>query len=150
MQKDPFYRRSVMRIRQASETLVGAMMLLNAALAPPSAVAEEIIWQQVYDLQGSWGPSQITPSNPAQLNQELADDFDVVGTVSRVDVTGFNGFFGAGSAPFYGLYVRFYAFGPDGKPGALLAQYYLPRNDPRLWMDFPDYPMSFHATLEPV
>src|SRR3972149_1238063 len=126
-----------MNIRQDWGTLVWATVLLNAASGLRPASAEEIIWQQVYDLQGSWGPSQITPSNPAQLNQERADDFDVVGTVSRVDVTGFNGFFGAGSAPFYGLYVRFYAFGPDGKPGALLAQYYLSRNDPRLWVDFP-------------
>ncbi len=136
---------------RAWQPSAGVHLVLAMVVAPLASTvcADEVVWQQDFDLQDYWGPSQKSPAAPGQLNKELADDFDIYGSISRVDVAGVNSFFGAGSAPFVGLYVRFYALGDDHRPGTLQVEYYLPKASPNLWMDFPDFPMSFHATLSP-
>ena len=51
---------------------------------------------------------------------EVADDFDVVGTISRIDVNGYGAY--TGDATFKGVYVRFYAYGADNLPDTLQAE----------------------------
>ena len=80
-----------------------------------------------------FGPSQKPGSAQYTINQELADDINLVGTISRVDVRGYSPGpvpTNPSSAHFYGLSVKFYAFGADNKPGALQAEYFISKDSP--------------------
>lgn len=132
---------------------LGAVIALAAMLAAGSArsqVGEGLIWQQTGGAT-HWGPSQLSrdPVYPS-VNTELADDFNLVGSITRVEVAGHNGHIGAPHfpPPFYGVNVRFYAPAADGKPGALERQYSLPADDANLVIDS-QVPRSFKITLDP-
>ena len=112
-------------------------MLLGAVTTlQPSVQADTppIVWQQLinYSTFSDWGPSQCSLSG--SVNAEIADDFDVVGTISRTDVNGYG--VNTGDAAFGGVYVRFYAYGADTLPGALQAEYFIPKGDPRILNTF--------------
>src|SRR6478735_3517026 len=91
-----------------------------------SAEASELLFSQNADGQSTYGPSELWPA--ASVNSEIADDFDVVANIDRVSAGGFIW----GTINFQGVYVRFYEFGADGKPGALQREYFLPAGDPDL------------------
>ena len=60
------------------------LTLLAASLwvSNPSAKASALLYSQAVDGQSAFGPSEVwTPSN---INSEVADDFDVVGSIDRV------------------------------------------------------------------
>ena len=105
-----------------------AGMLLGALSFQPDVKAQTptVVWQQLinYSDFSDWGPSSTPPGS------EIADDFDVVGTITRIDVNGYGAY--TGDAGFSGVYVRFYAYGADNLPGALLAEYFIPKGDPRI------------------
>ncbi len=105
-------------------------LLLNSA--QPAFAADPIVWQQTINYSNfhDWGPSQ----RGGSVNSAVADDFELVGTVTRVDVTGF----GARTldAAFTGIYVSFYAYGADSKPGTLQAEFFIPKGDPRIKNQF--------------
>lgn len=111
-----------------SRRVVAAGLLLAALTFGSSVKAQspDVVWQQAinYSDFSDWGPSQSSPGG------EIADDFDVVGTVTRIDVNGYGAY--TGDANFGGVYVRFYAYGGDNLPGALLAEYFIPKGDPRI------------------
>ncbi|MEO7725351.1 MAG: PQQ-binding-like beta-propeller repeat protein [Chthoniobacterales bacterium] len=93
--------------------------------AVQSAFATDpIVWQQSINFSNfsDWGPSS--------QSSEVADDFDLVGTVTRIDVNGYG--VGTKDAAFSGVYIRFYAYGTDAKPGALQQEFFIPKNDPRI------------------
>lgn len=69
------------------------------------------------------------------LAAEAADDFDVLGLVERVYITGNNSCIAVcDPPPLTGAWVRFYAWTPAG-PGALLVQHFVPAGDPGLAYD---------------
>jgi hypothetical protein len=115
-------------LHRTSRRVVAAAMLLGALTFQPSVQAETptVVWQQLINFSdfSDWGPSQSSPGG------EIADDFDVVGTVTRIDVNGYGAY--TGDANFAGVYVRFYAYGADNLPGALLSEYFIPKGDPRI------------------
>src|ERR1043166_1154436 len=86
-----------------------AGMLLGALSFQPNVKAQTptVVWQQLinYSDFSDWGPSSTPPAS------EIADDFDVVGTITRIDVNGYGAY--TGDAGFSGVYVRFYAYGAD-------------------------------------
>ena len=90
--------------------------------------ADDIVWQQSvnYSNFSDWGPSQ----RSSNRNSAVADDFDVVGTITRVDVIGFGAM--TQDAAFTGIYIDFYTYGTDDKPGALQAEFFIPKGDPRI------------------
>ncbi len=99
-----------------------------------TAAQEEVIWQQSHGTGAGgvsdFGPSQKAGSTAFTLNQELADDVNLVGTINRIEVHGYtNGFSSPtpSSSHYFGLNVRFYAVGADDKPGALQAEYFVPK-----------------------
>ena len=52
-----------------------------------SAKASDLLYSQAVDGQSTFGPSEVwTPSN---INSEVADDFDVVGSIDRVFANGY-------------------------------------------------------------
>ena len=106
----------------AAGILLGTLTFQANAQAQTPAV----VWQQLinYSDFSDWGPSQSSPGG------EIADDFDVVGTITRIDVNGYGAY--TGDASFGGVYVRFYAYGTDNLPGALLAEYFIPKGDSRI------------------
>ncbi|MET0624408.1 MAG: Ig-like domain-containing protein [Pyrinomonadaceae bacterium] len=78
------------------------------------------------DGKSVYGNSAVRVAGPP-LNQELADDFDLVGDIDRVVVDGSSG---DGNAV-RGAYVRFFAWA-NGNPGALQDEQYLAAGDPAL------------------
>src|SRR5919205_599043 len=88
------------------------------------------LWAQQTNYYTSIGPSAKSQTG-TPLNKEVADDFDVTGTVERVIVNGDSSINGAAV---YGGYVRFYAWA-NGAPGALQSEYFLRRDDPRFVAD---------------
>ena len=97
---------------------LAAVGLLLTSSSPVFAT-DPIVWQQAVNFSNlhDWGPSQRGTSG--SQNSEIADDFDVVGTISSIDVNGFG--VSTQDAAFSGIYVHFYTYGADGLPGALQA-----------------------------
>ena len=86
-----------------------------------------------WDGQSNFGPSVLTQRG-APVDQEMADDFDLVGDIDRVVVNGSRGFSAAVNPSVRGAYVRFYAW-QNGSPGALQDEQYLAAGDPALVFD---------------
>ena len=84
----------------------------------------EAVFSQLVDNQSTYGPSQLWSDN--SINSEVADDFNVAASIDRVVASGFVW----GAVDFRGVYVRFYEFGTDNKPGALQQEYFLAAGDP--------------------
>src|SRR6478736_5295760 len=111
------------------KTKVPVLLTLLAAslwMCSPSPAASELLFSQNADGQSTYGPSELWPA--ASVNSEIADDFDVVANIDRVSAGGFIW----GTINFQGVYVRFYEFGADSKPGALQHEYFLPAGHPDL------------------
>ena len=97
--------------------LAAAIAACLGAIAVP-AQASDLLFSQLVDGQSVFGPSDVwTPSN---VDREVADDFDVVGSIDRVVADGSASDF----LTFQGVHVRFYAYNTDGTPGALQQEYF--------------------------
>ena len=79
-----------------------------------AAVASPLVYSQSNDGQSTYGPGNVWPA--ASIDNEIADDFDVIGSIDRV-VAG--GFIWGVTPHWQGVCVRFYEFQADGTPGAL-------------------------------
>jgi hypothetical protein len=108
---------------------IGIVVLVSSCLGS-SAEAQGAI--QLHN-GGLWSNYTVVPSviwtNPS-ANQEAADDFNVVGTVTRVVANG-NGCFQCAPAALAGVWVRFYAW-QSGNPGALQYQAFVPAGSAQL------------------
>ena len=134
-------------------SLALVVAILPLITASPSW-SQAVLIHQMGDGQANWGPSQKSqdPAFPV-VNAEVADDIDMVGSITSVRTPGYNGSIAnpaVVSSRFHGVFIRFYAYNADGSPGALQREYWLPKSDPRLLIDFPDRVDSFTATLEPA
>ncbi|MEY2529683.1 MAG: hypothetical protein QOJ05_1773, partial [Verrucomicrobiota bacterium] len=118
------------------------LTMLAASLWSFSARAGELIYSQSSDNQSTYGPSQLWTATA--VNSEVADEFNVVANIDRVVAGGFVW----GSVNFQGVYIRFYEFGADSKPGALQREYFLAAGDPRV--TFNSQTGAIDATLSPV
>src|SRR6478736_8475656 len=104
-----------MKMRYTLTTTAIAAFLMAAINSLP---ASALLYSQAVDGQSAFGPSEVwTPSN---INSEVADDFDVVGTINRVFANGYV----QGAVTFEGVHVRFYEYLLDGTPGALQQEYF--------------------------
>jgi outer membrane protein assembly factor BamB len=119
-----------------------------ASLMGSAAQAADPVWFQLADNEDVWGPSQIGGGEFGGVNAEVADDFNLVGAIDRIRPVGFNGQQGS-NPPLQGVFVRFYEFGADNKPGALQQEYFLPVGDPKLTVYTLSHPNEFDITLEP-
>jgi hypothetical protein len=127
------------------KTITSALLTVLAAwlwVSSPSAQAGELIFSQPGDNQSTFGPSQLWAADG--VNSEVADEFNLVANIDRVSVGGFIW----GTVNFQGVYVRFYAFGGDNKPGALLHEYFLAAGDPNVTFD--QLTGEIDANLSPV
>ena len=124
-----------MKIKEFLFALIAFLFLASAAQGG------ELVYSQLSDNQSTFGPSQLWL--PTGVNSEVADDFEVIGNIDRVVASGFMW----GTADFQGVYVRFYEFGADNKPGALQREYLFASGDPHVVFD----PLSgsIDATLSP-
>jgi hypothetical protein len=124
-----------------------------ALLAAAPATAQDVVWQQMANGGADWGPSQQTRDAVyGTIDAEVADDINMTGTIGKVEFAGYNGSIAnplVSPARFYGVYVRFYVYGADGKPGALQAEYWVPKGDPRLTIDNAR-PSEFTMLLQPA
>jgi hypothetical protein len=107
----------------------------------PAAPAGELLFSQYSDNQSTYGPSQLWSATG--VNSEIADDFDVVANIDAVSAGGFVW----GAVDFQGVYIRFYEFGADNKPGALQREYFFAANDPNV--TFNQLYGTIDATLSP-
>jgi len=103
------------------KTISRSLLTVLAAslwISNPSAKASDLLYSQAVDGQSAFGPSEVwTPSN---INSEVADDFEVVGSINRVFANGYV----QGAVTFEGVHVRFYEYLLDGTPGALQQEYF--------------------------
>jgi len=83
------------------------------------AEASSLLFSQLNDGQSIFGPSDVWA--PSHVDREVADDFDVVGSIDRVVADGDASDF----LNFQGVHVRFYTYNTDGTPGALQQEYFL-------------------------
>ena len=100
---------------------VSAVIILISALtwaAVLNGQTSNLLFSQLSDGQSTFGPSELFA--PASVNSEVADDFNVTGTIERVYADGFIW----GTVDFQGVYVRFYEYKPDGTPGLLQREYF--------------------------
>src|SRR5512144_201012 len=107
-----------------------AFLIAVAWLVSGHGLGSGLVFFQPVDGQSTYGPSQKWPA--AGVNSEVADDFDVVGSIDRVVASGF--IWGV-TPQWQGAYVRFYQFNPDGTPGSLQREYFLATGDPNLVVD---------------
>ena len=115
------------RIESSARKLLAVSLFLVLFVAPIRAVAGEILFSQTADGQSTYGPSQSWPD--AGVNSEVADDFDVTGSIDRVVASGF--IFGL-TPQWRGVSIRFYQYNANGTPGALQREYFLAAGDPNL------------------
>ncbi len=129
-------------MKTISQTLL-TLTILAASLwvTSPSARAGQLIYSQSSDGQSAYGPSQVWPATG--VNSEIADEFDVVASIDGVYARGFAG---VGTVNYQGVWIRFYAFGADNKPGALQHEYFLAASDPNVVFNGGE----INATLSPA
>ena len=138
-------------VRQGATRAAGdsARQTLDFADTPGVTVAadanETPFYGQPYDGRGSEGPSSKLQGGQQQLDKEVADDFELSGTITRVRARGVSGSFNSPPPTYYGVYVRFYD-GTGGMPGALQAEHYLPQGAPGVVYDAAR-PNTFDITL---
>ena len=102
-----------------------------------------LLWSTLEDNWTTFD-SYRTPSG--NINMEATDDFNVIAAVDRIVTLGFVW----GNYDAAGVYVRFYAYNPDGTPGAQQAEYHLAAGDPNfIIFDYAGSP-SFDITLSPA
>jgi hypothetical protein len=110
-----------------------------------SAQTDNLIWSQVWDNQSIIGPSMETRAASTAINIEIADDFDIGGSIQRVVVSGYREMSAPSNPVVYGANVRFYEW-LNGQPGALQAESFIASGDPALVYD-PVRPVQFDITL---
>lgn len=132
------------RCEVSSMKTTALLTLLAASLwfGSPSAEASDLVFSQSSDGQSAYGPSQLWPANG--VNSEVADDFNAVANIDRVSAGGFIW----GTVNFQGVYVRFYEFGADNKPGALQREYFFAAGDPNV--TFNQLSGTIDTTLSPA
>ena len=133
----------ILGMKTIARTLL-TLTLLTASLWATSASsrAGALVYSQFSDNQSTYGPSQLWTATG--VNSEVADEFNVVANIDRVSAGGFVW----GTVNFQGVYVRFYAFGADNKPGALQHEYFLAAGDPNVV--FNSSTGQIDATLSPT
>lgn len=111
-----------------------ALLGLAAAAALPAS-ADVVVWSTNPDIPTVYSNALIGPSvDSPVLHGEVADDFNVNGTIEHIladGVTCNNGCFGS-PAGITGVYVRFYEWTEAG-PGVLQDEQFVPLNDGFIW-----------------
>ncbi|CAN5535670.1 hypothetical protein BH20VER1_BH20VER1_24170 [soil metagenome] len=105
--------------------LTSAILALTLiATLTPAALAQQAIWTQFWDLQSHVEGSSLTTDN--QHNIELADDFQLIGTISVVQTDGSRiAYFGGPAMNLQSAHVRFYEWN-EGIPGELQYEQLVP------------------------
>src|SRR3954470_19422794 len=105
---------------------ISAPFVFSAVISFTSAVhAQQAVWSQYVDYKSQVGPSSHTTRNPI-IDREVADDFELVGSVQSISVEGeYNSYFHGPAMNFQSAYVRFYEW-QNGVPGALQYERQIP------------------------
>jgi len=124
--------------------ILARLLPLALAIAPVAAGQQEAIFAQFGNTTGI--DTDVESSTPGFFGQpvEAADDFDIVGTIERVYVSGY-GCTQCVSPVVAGVHVRFYEWTAAG-PGALQQAAFVPAGDPGLLYD-PSVPAAVDVTL---
>lgn len=104
--------------------------------------ANWVVWSQ--PLNSNWATVPSFASSRPALDVEVADDFELAGSVQRVVATGWD-CFNCLPPVVAGVHVRFYEWTAQG-PGTLDAEYFVPAGDPGLLIG-PNGPSTIDVTL---
>lgn len=109
---------------------LGLSLGLCAVASPSHAQSPQILlWDNPND--GNTTAEDSIVYDAFTIDREVADDFDVEGTIERVAIAGNGCTFGCDPSSFLeGVFVRFWSATPEG-PGALQHESYLAADDPR-------------------
>ncbi|HEX9919458.1 MAG TPA: PQQ-binding-like beta-propeller repeat protein, partial [Pyrinomonadaceae bacterium] len=119
----------------------------NLAETPGLTAAADAtpIYAQPDDGRAVEGPSSKIQGGQ-QFDREVADDFELHASITRVKVRGARGGYNMPPNPtYYGVYVRFYD-GAQGTPGTLQAEHFLAQGAPGVVFDAAR-PSTFDITL---
>jgi hypothetical protein len=88
------------------QSLIAASTIIVAIAAPvASAQSNWVVWSQPRNSTYAIVPGFVTPNPPQDV--EIADDFEVYGTIHRILVSGYD-CFNCASPDVLGAFVRFY------------------------------------------
>jgi hypothetical protein len=118
-------------------------LLALSLFAAPAMAQTEVVWVNPANSTMMTIPSVLRAAAPAE-DSEAADDFEVAGTIERIDVGGYQ-CFNCALTQVAGVFVRFYEWTPAG-PGALQAEHHLAASDPGFRFD-PLEPAALEVTL---
>ncbi|HEY0408001.1 MAG TPA: Ig-like domain-containing protein, partial [Pyrinomonadaceae bacterium] len=122
----------------------GAMTTSSTVAVTVNPQSNALIWSQPGDNQSIIGPSVKTQTG-TPVDKEVADDFDITGTVERVFMNGYRDFTAPRNPVVNGVYVRFYAW-VNGAPGSLQSEQFIAAGSPNLVYD-PSDATFFDITL---
>jgi hypothetical protein len=105
---------------------------------------DALILQQNSDGVDFFGPS-VKTQHGTPVNEEVSDDIDVTGTITRILMNGYRDYNPSLNPPVYGVYVRFYEW-QNGAPGALQAEQFIAAGSSNLVYD-PATAVFFDITL---
>ena len=98
---------------KSTKALVSALLVCGAA---NSSLAQELLWRNLANGNTTSDDSMIW-ADGSYYDAEVADDFDVMGSVERVLASGYSCFNSCSDAVVAGVYVRFYQSTPANMPG---------------------------------
>jgi len=102
------------------------LLLAGATRGSASAQANWVVWSQPVNTNWAVVPSYVG-TDPV-YDVEIADDFELFGTVGRIVATGYD-CFNCAAPEIAGVYVRLYDWTATG-PGAMQDEIFLAANDP--------------------
>lgn len=111
--------------RSSSVALLVSLVITTSATAGGGSW---VVWSQPQNTNWAIVPSFV--STDPVIDVEIADDFEIVGSVERIVATGYD-CFSCAPADVAGAYVRFYEWTPLG-PGAMVDEQFLADGDPGL------------------
>lgn len=105
-----------------------AALLVGIAATPALAQSDWVVWSQPLNTNWAIVPSYVAAN--ALVDVEIADDFELHGSVERIVATGYQ-CFNCVVPDVAGVYIRFYAWTAAG-PGELEDEFFLAAGDPGL------------------
>ena len=106
--------------------MLRTISVVSVFCLPAICQASHVVWSQPWNSTNSAPNSAVTSDPPT--SSEVADDFELHGTIERLVITG-NDCFQCAPPEVAGVYVRFYEWTLEG-PGPLVIDYFLSSANP--------------------
>lgn len=116
------------------QAAIAAIAVIGVLATAVPASGQDVVWDQwnTGGAAGPYGPSTDFVAAKDAWDSEIADDFDLLATITQVSASGVGYGVWEPNNPPEGVWVRFYAAAPTGPPQALMVEHFVPWGDPNL------------------